>query len=174
MDPDDPDIMKLKPRNPKETILHGSYTYTILNGILIGFLTLLAFLFGLMIYTDAPSMFAINTAEISRDALTHAQTMAFVTLSFSQLMHSMNLRSKTKSIFQVGFFTNKYLIGAILAGVLIQVALVYIPFFRNVFDIHILNAQDLLLLLAVSVTPIIVNEIVKYFALFPNRKTIIA
>lgn len=163
MDPDDPDVMKMKPRNPKETILHGSYSYTILNGVLIGLLTLFAFAIGLKIYTGADSIFAINQELITDDILTHAQAMAFITLSFSQLMHSLNLRSFNKSIFQVGLFTNKYLIGAILVGLLIQVALVYVPFLSDLFNIHVLNVQDLMILLGVSVAPVVVNEIVKIF-----------
>ena len=163
MDPDDPDVMKMKPRNPKESILHGSYTYTILNGILIGLLTLFSFVIGLKIYTGADSIFHINYDLVTDDILNHAQAMAFITLSFSQLMHALNLRHFRKSIFQVGLFTNKYLIGAILVGILIQVALVYVPFLSELFEIHVLTGTDLLLLLAASVAPVVVNEIVKIF-----------
>lgn len=171
MDPDDKDVMKLKPRNPKESILHGSYTYTILNGVLIGLLTLFAFIEGLKIYTGAGSIFSIDYASISEDALNHAQAMAFITLSFSQLMHSLNLRSSNKSIFQIGLFTNKYLIGAILIGIAIQVLLVYVPFLSEVFNIHYLTAGDLLFLLGVSLVPIVVNELVKLFKrLFSSKE----
>ncbi|WAA09030.1 cation-translocating P-type ATPase [Fervidibacillus albus] len=174
MDPDDPDVMRMKPRNKRESILHGNYAYTILNGMLIGLLTLFSFLFGLAFYTDANSIFSIDYGHISDDALIHAQTMAFITLSFSQLMHSLNLRSQRKSIFQVGLFSNMYLLGAIFIGLVIQSLLVYVPFLNTAFDIHYLTAGDLFFLLLVSITPVIVNEIVKGMKRLFNKEKGIA
>lgn len=162
MDPDDPDVMKEKPRNPKESIFaKGNGSFAIGNGLLIGFLTLFAFIEGLRFYTGAHSIFSIDYNHMSTDALIHAQTMAFITLSISQLFHSFNLRSRTKSIFKVGLFTNKYLLGAIALGIFIQVGLVYIPFFNSVFGIHFLTATDWLLIIGLSVIPVVVNEFVK-------------
>lgn len=162
MDPDDPDVMKAKPRNPKESIFAGGFgIYTLVNGILIGMVTLFAFIEGLRYYTGAPSMFAIDFGNISDDALTHAQTMAFIALSVSQLFHSFNLRSPSKSIFQVGLFSNKYLIGAVLLGLLIQVVLVYVPFLHDVFGIYALAAKDWAFIIGISLIPVILNEIYK-------------
>lgn len=162
MDPDDPDVMKEKPRNPKESIFaKGNGSFTIANGLLIGFITLFAFVEGLRFYTDATSIFSIDFNQISKDALIHAQTMAFITLSISQLFHSFNLRSRKKSIFKVGLFTNKYLLGAIALGILIQVGLVYIPFFNSVFGIHFLTATDWLLIIGLSILPVVANEFLK-------------
>ncbi len=161
MDPDDPDVMKDPPRNPKESFFsRGNGTYTILNGMLIGFITLFAFIEGLRYYTGAGSIFTIDFANISGEALIHAQTMAFMTIAISQLFHSLNLRSRTKSVFQ-GLFSNKLLIGAIIAGIIIQAMLVYIPFFRNVFGICMLNLQDWTFIIGVSLLPVIFNEIYK-------------
>ncbi|MCR2822293.1 cation-translocating P-type ATPase [Lederbergia panacisoli] len=162
MDPDDPDVMKEKPRNPKESIFaKGSGTFALLNGFLIGFITLFAFVEGLRFYSGASSIFTIDFGNITNDALTHAQTMAFITLSVSQLFHSLNLRSQKKSIFQIGLFTNKYLIGAIVLGIAIQAALVYIPFLHDVFGIHVLTGKDWLFVVGISLIPIIANELVK-------------
>ncbi len=78
IDPGDPDIMDEKPRNPKESLFGGgSGISLILNGLLIGTLTLIAFEVGRIRYSDS---------------LMHAQTMAFVVLSVSQLFHSLNMR----------------------------------------------------------------------------------
>ncbi|MFD1779593.1 cation-translocating P-type ATPase [Fredinandcohnia salidurans] len=162
MDPDDPDVMKEKPRDPKESIFSkGSGSFTVLNGLLIGFITLFAFVEGLRFYSGASSVFSIDYSNITADALIHAQTMAFITLSISQLFHSLNLRSRKKSIFKVGLFTNKYLIAAICLGIAIQVGLVYIPFFNNVFGIHFLTGKDWLLILGLSIVPVIGNEFMK-------------
>ena len=173
MDPDDPDIMKMKPRNPNESILHGSYTFTVLNGIFIGFLTLVAFIMGLMVYTgsDLSSIFTMDFSSGQyHDALTHAQTMAFITLSFSQLMHAANLRHRRKSVFQIGLFSNQYLLGAIFVGIIIQSVLVYVPAMRDLFDIHFLSPDDLLFLLLLSIAPVVANEIVKIFKRALNKE----
>lgn len=162
LDPDDPDVMKEKPRSVKESIFaHGSGTFTLVNGALIGFITLFAFIAGLAIYTEADSIFSINFAQIPEDALIHAQTMAFITLSISQLFHSLNLRNDDKSIFQVGKLTNKVLLAAILLGIMIQAALVNIPLFNQIFEIKTLLFKDWLLVLVLSLLPIIFNELWK-------------
>ncbi|MCC3355529.1 cation-translocating P-type ATPase [Bacillus sp. REN16] len=162
MDPDDPDVMTEKPRDPKESIFaQGNGSFAVLNGLLIGFITLFAFVEGLRFYSGANSILSIDYGNITSDALIHAQTMAFITLSISQLFHSLNLRSRRKSIFKIGLFTNKYLIAAICVGIAIQVALVYIPFFNNVFGIHFLSVNDWLLILGLSIVPIIGNEFTK-------------
>lgn len=162
MDPDDPDVMKDKPRNPKESFfVHGNGAYTVLNGMLIGFITLFAFIEGLRYYTGASTLFTIDFENITNNALTHAQTMAFITLSVSQLFHTLNLRSRRKSIFQVGLFSNKLLIAAIVIGIFIQALLVYVPFFHDVFGIYVISAKDWVFVIGVSLIPIVINEIYK-------------
>jgi len=162
MDPDDPDIMKEKPRNPKESFFaQGNGAYTVLNGLLIGFITLFAFIEGLRYYTSAASIFTIDFGNIPDDALTHAQTMAFIALSASQLFHSLNLRNRRKSIFQTGLFNNPLLLGAIVIGLLIQALLVYVPFFHDVFGIYVIGLKDWAFVIGISLIPVIINEIYK-------------
>ncbi len=162
LDPDDPDVMKAKPRSIKESIFaHGSGSFTLVNGILIGLITLFAFIAGLSLYTGANSIFSIDFGHISEGALMHAQTMAFITLSISQLFHALNLRSNQKSIFQVGLFTNKYLIGSILLGITIQAALVNIPVFNKIFGINVLTPKDWIFVITLSLLPVIFNELWK-------------
>lgn len=128
VDPEDPDVMKEKPRDAKESLFHGSVPFLILNGIIIGFITLIAFIVGAKLYTGDTNIFPLFPSQIDDDALLHAQTMAFVVLSFSQLVHSFNLRSSTKSIFSIGVFTNKYLVFSYLLVYLCKYALS--PFHR--------------------------------------------
>lgn len=162
LDPDDPDVMKNKPRSLKESIFaHGSGTFVLLNGILIGVLTLFAFITGLSVYTGASSIFTIDFGNISTDALVHAQTMAFITLSISQLFHSLNMRSMKRSIFHVGLFSNKYLVYSIVIGIAIQAALVNLPIFNDLFEIHLLGLFDWLFIISISLLPVVINELVK-------------
>ena len=107
--------MKEKPRHAKESLFSGSVPFLIFNGVIIGLLTLIAFIAGAKFYTGDTNLFPLFPERIDDDALLHAQTMAFVVLSFSQLVHSFNLRSRTKSIFSIGIFTNKYLVFSFLS-----------------------------------------------------------
>lgn len=162
LDPDDPDVMNQQPRSIKESIFaHGSGMFTLLYGILIGFLTLFAFLTGLNYYTGAPSILNIDFGNISSDALVHAQTMAFVTLSISQLFHSLNLRSTKKSLLQVGLLTNKFLLASIFLGIALQAVLVNMPVFNNIFELHILSIKDWIFVLTLSFVPVIISELSK-------------
>ncbi|GAA0739460.1 calcium-transporting P-type ATPase, PMR1-type [Clostridium oceanicum] len=155
IDPGDPDVMKEKPRNPKENLFAGNSGISIiLNGLLIGALTLIAF----------------ETARIRySDSIIHAQTMAFVVLSISQLFHSLNMRNTTKSIFQVGLFTNKYLIASILFGIFLQNVVVTVPFLSSIFKAFDLTSNDWIFVAILSIIPLILNEIVKFFLRLKNK-----
>ena len=112
----------------------------------------------------------LHIGNLSGDTLTHAQTMAFVVLAVSQLFHSLNLRSETKSIFQVGLFSNKYLVGSIILGILIQFVVITVPPLAAAFDVFHLTHIDWIFVLGLSLVPVIVNEIVKIFLRTKNRK----
>ncbi len=163
VDPEDPDVMKEKPRHAKESLFSGSIPFLIFNGALIGLLTLAAFIAGAKFYTGDTNLFPLFPDQIDEDALLHAQTMAFVVLSFSQLVHSFNLRSRTKSIFSIGLFTNKYLVFSLLIGVLMQVCIISIPPLANIFGVHALTIRDWGFVFVLSIIPLIVNEIIKLF-----------
>jgi Ca2+-transporting ATPase len=171
VDPGDPNVMEEKPRNPKHSLFAGgSGVSLILNGILIGALTLAAFVIGARVYTGTTSLFPIFPENISEDALTHAQTMAFVVLSVSQLIHSLNMRHPHKSIFQIGLFTNKWLIASVLFGIFLQDVVITVPFLRDVFKVFDLNTKDWLFVGLLSVVPLVVNEIVKIFIRMKKSK----
>lgn len=163
VDPGDPDVMKYKPRNPQDSLFKGATLNLLLNGLLIGILTLTAFIVGLKYYTGTTSLFPLFPENISEDALRHAQTMAFVVLSVSQLVHSLNMRNEKKSIFQIGLFSNKYLIGAIIFGILLQDFIITIPALAKVFSVHDLSLMDWGFVTIISLMPLFFNEIVKIF-----------
>ena len=110
MDPGNPEVMKEKPRDPKESFFSGGAgLHIVLGGTLIGIITILAFWFGYYEHGYSPfdKSAPMNTVE-------YARTMAFMVLVMCQLFFSLSVRSTTKSIFKLGIFTNKYLIGAII------------------------------------------------------------
>ncbi|TAH72144.1 MAG: cation-translocating P-type ATPase [Anaerolineaceae bacterium] len=165
VDPGDHDVMKHKPRNPKESFFaRGAGIRAIIGGMLIGLLTLLAFYYGLWEH-DYPLGEIIANLDNPQyaGALTYARTMAFVVLAASQLFYSLSMRSTTKSIFQVGLFKNKYLIGAIITGLLLQLLVISVPFLAKAFQVRNLSLKDWVLVIMFALVPLLVNEIIKIF-----------
>lgn len=143
------DVMNNPPRNPKESIfVKSDKVQLIINGVLIGGITLFAFKLGERLYADS---------------LIHAQTMAFVVLSLSQLFLSLSLRSNTKSAFSLGLFSNKYLVYSILLGIFLQVIIISISFIANIFKVTPLLLYDWIVVILVSLIPFAINEILKLF-----------
>jgi len=163
VDPGDPDVMKYKPRNPKDSLFKGESLNLLLNGLLIGIITLIAFIIGAKYYSGTTNLFPLFPENLSEDALKHAQTMAFVVLSVSQLVHSLNMRNSKKSIFKIGLFSNKYLIGAIVFGILLQDFIITIPVLANAFSVHSLSLMDWGFVIVLSLMPLLFNEIIKIF-----------
>jgi P-type Ca2+ transporter type 2C len=164
VDPGDKDIMKLKPRNPKESFFAGGAgTRAIIGGILIGALTLVAFYFGLNQFG-----YTLGSKNIPEDVLIYARTMAFVVIAASQLFYSLSMRNVTKSIFKVGLFSNKFLVGAILLGLILQLFVISIPFLANAFKVQMLSPGDWVIVIALSLIPLIIREVIKIF----QRRTI--
>ncbi|NLK97299.1 MAG: cation-translocating P-type ATPase, partial [Epulopiscium sp.] len=159
IDPGDKDVMKKKPRDPNESFFaRGAGLRAIIGGTLIGLLTLAAFYFGL-----SEHGYSLGSTNIPENVLTYARTMSFVVLAASQLFYSLSIRHSTKSIFQIGLFSNMYLIGAIIVGFILQLGVISIPILANAFNVHNLSLQDWGLVMVFALIPLIVNEIIKVF-----------
>lgn len=138
------DIMNRKPANSKKGIFaDGLWNKIIVEGIMIGVLTLVAFSIGNKYYG----------LEVGR-------TMAFLSIGFLELVHSFNIKNE-KSIFETGVFENKYLLGSFILGILIQGIVVVIPVFANVFEVVPLNMTQWIITIAISILPIPVIELQK-------------
>ncbi|MDF2801832.1 MAG: ATPase [Anaerocolumna sp.] len=159
IDPGDKDVMKYKPRNPKESFFaQGAGLRAILGGFLIGILTLAAFYFGL----DEHG-YSLVDKNIPEEVMTYARTMSFVVLAASQLFYSLTVRHGRKSIFQIGIFSNMYLIGAIVIGFILQLTVISVPFLANAFKVHNLSVRDWLIVIGFALVPLALNEIIKLF-----------
>jgi P-type Ca2+ transporter type 2C len=144
MEPAEKDIMKQPPRDPKEGLFaRGMGLRIVLQGTVIGAVTLAAYLYG--------HQFSEETGR----------TMAFFTLSFSQLVHAYNARYERKSVVFNGLFSNSYLNKAVLISTAIQLVVMVTPFTREIFDIVLLNASQIGVVALCSIIPLIVVEIVK-------------
>ena len=141
LEPADKNIMNKKPIDAKKGLFaDGLWSKIFIEGSMIGVLTLFAFNLGTNLYG----------LEVGR-------TMAFISLSMLELVHSFNIRSE-KSIFKVGILKNIYLIGAFILGTISQVSVVLIPKVANIFDVIPLNKQQWLYTIMISILPIFIIE----------------
>ncbi|MNM66310.1 Calcium-transporting ATPase 1 [compost metagenome] len=147
VDPGDKGVMNDPPRNPKESLFSGRFGVLLaINGAIMGALTLVAFRVGEYLYPDS---------------LMHAQTMAFVVLAVSQLFYALSVRNPKKTLFEIGPLTNKYLLGAICLGILLQLAIISIPPIAEIFKVFTLTSRDWGFVILLSLIPFILNELIK-------------
>jgi len=165
VDPGDKDVMKKPPRDPNESFFaEGAGSRAIIGGTLIGILTLLAFYFGLKEHG-----YSLGSTAIPETVLMYARTMSFVVLAASQLFYSLSVRSSSKSILQLGLFSNIYLIGAIIVGFILQFGVISVPFLADAFKVQNLSFRDWALVFAFAILPLIVNELIK---MLTNRREV--
>ena len=88
--------------------------------------------------------------------------MAFISLGMLELIHSFNVKSE-ESIFKVGLFENKYLLGAFVLGTVLQLGIIFVPSLAEIFKLTQLNATQWLITIVISIAPIIIVEIQKKF-----------
>lgn len=138
------DIMNRKPVDSKKGIFaDGLWNKIIVEGIMIGVLTLVAFSIGNKYYG----------LEVGR-------TMAFLSIGFLELIHSFNVKNE-RSIFEAGLFENKYLLGSFILGVLTQGIVVVIPALAGIFEVIPLNLTQWIITIIISILPIPVIELQK-------------
>ena len=166
MDPGDPDVMERQPRSPKESFFaEGAGLRVIFGGTLIGLLTILAFWYGYYERGYSPYDDPVPD-EVTR----YARTMAFMTIICCQLFYSLSFRHQEKSIFQVGIFSNRYLVGAIILGFALQLVVMGVPFMQDAFKLQMLDARGWMNVMALGFVPLLVNEIVKFFIRVKRNK----
>jgi Ca2+-transporting ATPase len=139
------DVMKKKPRRANSNFLSDGVGFSILyQGIIQGLITLCVYYIGITNYSHEIGM-----------------TMAFMTLGLIQLAHSFNAKSSTKSIFEVGIFSNMYLIFGNVIAVFFQIIVVFVPYLREIFKVELLDSEQwgIVTLAALSIIPIV--EVVK-------------
>ncbi len=153
LEPPEKDIMERKPIDSKKGIFaDGLWSKIVLEGIMLGMLTLIAFSIGNKYYG----------VEVGR-------TMAFISMGLLELVHSFNIKSE-KSIFKIGILENKFLIGSFILGLFVQTIVVVIPALANIFDVVNLNSTQWLITLAIFLLPIPIMELQKRINMINLRK----
>ena len=143
----DPDIMSKLPRPPDEPIINRHMrTGIVVQTIAITATTLLAFFIGLSDPTNAH----------------YAETMAFVTLSTSELFRAFTARSEYFPLLKIGIFTNKWMNYAILVSLALIMIVVYVPFLNGPFGTEPLGWLQWIKILPLILIPSVVAEVTKF------------
>ncbi len=138
-------LMSRSPIRADAGLFSGNMGYRIaFEGMLIGALSLSAYLIGINYYADSAM----------------GSTLAFTVLSLSQLFHSFNMRSG-KPLYKIGLFSNPYLAGSFVVCTFLQLATVLLAPLRSVFGTVALKGEQWVLVLVLSVLPLIILEIYK-------------
>lgn len=144
LEPEDKGIMERNPVNSKKGIFSdGLWNKIIVEGIMIGMLTLVAFSLG-------NKFFGL---EVGR-------TMAFLSMGLLELVHSFNIKSE-QSIFKIGILENKFLIGSFVLGTIVQISVVVLPSLAKIFKLVPLNQMQWMMTIMISLLPIPIMELQK-------------
>ncbi|MFO1062252.1 MAG: cation-translocating P-type ATPase [Pirellulales bacterium] len=151
MEPLEKHLMKRKPRPVNEPVLPRARLWNIaLHGSIMAAVGLLAF-------------FLIRTDD--EEGLMRARTAAFTTMTLTQIFFSIGCRSFSKTMPQIGPFTNPTLVAAMAGSMLLQILVVSIPFTASILEVSPLGWSDWLTLILLSLVPVSIVEIVKLVVL---------
>ena len=183
VDPAEDDVMKRKPKKQKGIFTKGMSFRVVYQGIMIGLLTLAAFIIGIatpeenlptMVKIDG-TLYGVEEVENLDEALANGaeyvenqevkveigQTMAFMVLAFSELVHVFNIRNNKKSVFKTHPFNNKMLLLAIGASAALMLIILLVPALRHIFSIPILPMGNLIETILLIIAPLVIVEVFK-------------
>lgn len=147
MEPPEPDIMRRSPRAANEPVISGRHTGLIL-------------LHGMLVAAAGIAAFYLVGREPNA-TLDQVRTATFCTLAFAQLFFSIGCRSPRRTMPELGLFSNPYLLVAIIASVLLQIATVTVPGVRQVFGADGMPTWNWGLIFALALAPVTIIEITK-------------
>ncbi len=149
------DIMHRAPVQPSKGFFSdGMWIDITLEGMLIGTVTILAYLIGCFSFG-------------AHSSLILGRTMAFCTISFCEIAHAVNMRSSLP-LYKAGFFSNKAMTWAVIVCCAVQASVIVIKPLANVFGVISLNGTQWLIISALSLVPLFIGEIGKI--LFSHKK----
>lgn len=148
MEKAEPGIMERPPRPPAEPIINRVMQFGIgVQTIAITTITMLAFYLGRVLHPETPEF---------------AETMAFVTLSISELARAYTARSERMPLFKIGVFGNRFMNLAFLSSLLLILLVVYVPFLQQIFNTASLGWAQWQVVVPLLLIPSIAAEAVKY------------
>ncbi len=162
-DPANDDIMKRKPNKSKSVFTKGMAFRTIYQGIIIGVVTLIAFLIGLNTGDDVINRLIPNHPELTLEEIKVeiAQTMSFIVIAFAELVHVFSIRNNKKSIFKTGIGGNNILLLALAVTSVLMLSVLLIPGLQELFGIITLPSEKILECIGLIFAPLVIVEIMK-------------
>ncbi len=153
----DPDIMERPPRSPNEPIINREMRLGILiQTFAITGVVLFAYWLGLK---EGQAAHGVG----SQASINLARTMAFITLSASELFRAYTARSEYYSVFGIGIFSNKYMQYAVGVSILFLLAAVYLPFLEPVFNTVDISLMQWVEMLPLILLPSVAAELTKWY-----------
>lgn len=137
LEPTEDEVMKQKPKNENNFFSGGLLSKIIFRGLFIGLCTLGAF---------------TSVLKLS-GSVDIARTAALFTLVLSQLVHSFECKSETKSIFKMKLLNNPFLLVSGIFSFILLILCITVPFLTVVFNTYALNAMQLVICIIFSVVP---------------------
>ncbi len=150
VEPVEEGAMDCPPRDAGESLFSRAFAFRLAwQGLMVGGLTLTAYFLGRAVMPVAG--LADQTAN----------TMAFATLTLSQLFHAYDVRSEKKSLFSIGVLSNPAMNRAFLAGLAMQLGVQLIPFLQNVFSVIPLGLIQWVTVAGLAAAPVVICELAK-------------
>ncbi len=158
VDPSTDDVMARKPRKLTDRVIDAEMWGDI---IFIGVIMAAVTLIGMDMHLDGGLFTDRSVDAIGHDAqMTEARTMGFTILVFAQMLNALASRSHLQSAF-VGLFSNKWLWGAIALSMVLQLAVIYIPFLNTAFGTVPLSVGAWVECLGLAMIVLIASELRK-------------
>ncbi len=145
MEPKEEDVMDQPPRDPRANIINMD--------IIKNVLFVAAFM--------AAGTLWVFTSELGTEGIQKAQTLGFTTMAMFQIFNALNCRSRDKSVFKIGLFSNKYLIAAIVVSIALQLMATELSFFQTALGTVSLSLHEWATIFAVSSTVFLADELRK-------------
>jgi Ca2+-transporting ATPase len=147
LEPQEADLMEEPPRDRQAGIINRE----ILKNIVY-----------VALFMAAGTLWTFTRAN-GNGGLLHAQTLAFTTMAMFQVFNALNCRSRTKSVFELGFFTNRYLMGAVALSIILQVAANRLPFMQTALGTVPLSLREWGEIMVIASSVFIADELRKAF-----------
>jgi len=147
------DVLEEPPRKAKENILSKE---------ILPFVLIMA---GIMVILTITVFKAYLPQGIEK-----ARTGAFTVMAFTQLFNVLNMRSLKKSIFKIGFFSNRFIVASLTISIALLAMVLYVPFFQDAFQFASISLSEVLTIILLSSLVFCSGEFYKHFR-YSRRKT---
>ncbi|GBE82439.1 Calcium-transporting ATPase 1 [Sparassis crispa] len=178
--PADHSIMRVPPRNNREPLVGGwLFTRYMIIGVYVGCATVAGYAWWFMYYAGGPeitfyqlthfhkctALFPEIGCEMFTNVMAHrATTMSLSILVTVEMLNAMNSLSENESLLALPVWKNPFLVGAIALSMLLHIAILYIPFFTQLFAITPLNWIEWKAVLYFSAPVIAIDEVLKFIS----------